>query len=102
MNGPLDPDGTDESVREFWDNNIRNILFSCTHAKNIRHGSEGGEPGQFRPDFGLLLDDVCVFRGEESSRIFTGKHPKDELKDKTRWVYDPAPYILGMKSFVPE
>jgi len=94
-NGPLDPDSTEESLYRFWDDNIRRILVRCLNANGIRHGGEGEEPGQFRPDFGLLLADVCVFRGEENSRIFTGKHPKDELKDKTRWVYGSAPCIFG-------
>ncbi|KAF8344548.1 hypothetical protein F5887DRAFT_1283196 [Amanita rubescens] len=66
MNGPLEPDGTDKSLRGFWVDNIQKILSSCLSAKNVWCDSEGKEPGQFRPGFGLLLDDVCVFRGEES------------------------------------
>lgn len=50
-----------------------------------------------RPDFGLLLADSCVFRGEEKKETDNGNRneAKDELKYNTRWVYDPAPYILG-------
>jgi len=74
---PSNPSGTENSLISFWDSN------------------QGTETGKLRPDFGLLLANVCVFRGEEKRLGFTGMHPRDELKVKTRWVYNPAPYILG-------
>ena len=96
MNGPLDPDGTEDSLHSFWDTNIRAILVRCLkNAKSIRNSNQDTETGQFRPNFGLLLANICVFRGEEKRKSFPGTHSKDELKKKTRWVYDPAPDILG-------
>ncbi|KAF8339322.1 hypothetical protein F5887DRAFT_1232886 [Amanita rubescens] len=89
------PGGTEGSLHGFWDANIGNILVQCLSARSVRNGNHGTESGQLRPNFGLLLDKVCVFRGEEKREFYTGKHPKDELKNKTRWVYDPAPYVLG-------
>ncbi|KAF8346567.1 hypothetical protein F5887DRAFT_1281694 [Amanita rubescens] len=80
---PVNPSGTENSLVSFWDRNIRDIL------------ERPLEAGKLRPDFGLLLSNVCVFRGEEKRIDFGGTHPRDELGHKTRWVYDPAPYILG-------
>ncbi|KAF8346502.1 hypothetical protein F5887DRAFT_1073184 [Amanita rubescens] len=102
IKGPRDPGGAEDSLRGFWDANIRNILVQCLNARSVRNGNHGTESGQLRPNFGLLLDKVCVFRGEEKREFYTGKHPKDELKNKTRWVYVPAPYVLGWYSFVLE
>jgi hypothetical protein len=93
--GPRGSGGTEDSLHCFWDDNIRNILIQCLNAKSIRNSNQGTETGVFRPDFGLLLADSCVFRGEEKPESGGKSGPKDELKDKTRWVYDPAPYILG-------
>lgn len=94
MKGPLEPDGTEDSLHGFWDANIRNILVQCLNARSVRNGNHGTETERLLPNFGLL-DKVCVFRGEEKSEFYSGKHPKDELQGKTRWVYDPAPYVLG-------
>jgi hypothetical protein len=99
---PSNPSGTENSLISFWDRNIRDILERCLGVAGIRDSNQGTETGKLRPDFGLLLANVCVFRGEEKRLGFTGMHPRDELKVKTRWVYNPAPYILGWSSFVPE
>ena len=95
MGGPPDQDGTEDSFHSFWDANFRNILSACLDCKVIRNSNQDTATGSFRPDFGLLLDHVCIFRGEEKGPTFTGDHPKEELQTKTRWVYDPAPYLLG-------
>ncbi|KAK2465690.1 hypothetical protein APHAL10511_002234 [Amanita phalloides] len=92
---PVNPSGTEISLVSFWDRNIRDILERCIGVASIRDSNQGTETGKLQPDFGLLLSNVCVFRGEEKRIDFGGAHPRDELKHKTRWVYDPAPYILG-------
>ncbi|PFH47454.1 hypothetical protein AMATHDRAFT_42919 [Amanita thiersii Skay4041] len=51
--------------------------------------------GNFRPDFGLLINRSCIFRGEEKQPTYLGSSPRDDLREYTRWVYDPTPYILG-------
>ena len=99
---PVNPNGTKISLVSFWDRNIRDILERCLGVASIRDSKQGTETGRLRPDFGLLLANVCVFRGEEKRIEFTGTHPRTELKVKTRWVYNPAPYILGWSPFVPE
>ena len=92
---PVNPGGTEISLVSFWDRNIRDILERCLGVAGIRDSNQGMENGMSQPGFGLLLANVCVFRGEEKRLVFTGMHPRDELKFKTRWVYNPAPYILG-------
>jgi hypothetical protein len=47
-----------------------------------------------RPDFALLVQNVCVFRGVEKGPE-NREDPRAELVDKLSWVYKPAEYILG-------
>ncbi|KAF8324425.1 uncharacterized protein EI90DRAFT_3075323 [Cantharellus anzutake] len=93
---PPDSSGTDKSFISFWDNNIQKILTACLgKSKWIRNSNYGTSTGSFRPGFGLLLQLACLFRGEEESPSFFGRHPRQKLAEKTRWVYDHAPYVLG-------
>ncbi|KAF8811439.1 hypothetical protein BYT27DRAFT_7134015 [Phlegmacium glaucopus] len=85
---PVNTSGTENLLVSFWDRNIQDILERCLGVASI------WDSNQLGPDFGLLLANICVFRGEERRIEFTGTHPRDELKVKTRWVYNPAPYIL--------
>ena len=81
------------------------ILIRCLDATGILEDDQGTQIGTLQPDFGVLwvlLRGFCVFRGEEKRNWFKGKPPKEELKDKTQWVYNLAPYILGSYLFVPE
>ena len=100
--GPVDPSGTEFSLVSFWDRNIWDILERCLGVASIRDSDQGTETSRLRPNFGLLLANVCVFRGAEKRLDFTGMHPRNKLKVKTQWVYNPAPYILSWSSFVPE
>ena len=94
-----DSSGTEESYISFWDRNIRDILSPCLgRPKWIRNSNRGTRTGSLRPDSALLLQSICVFRGEEKKPTFTGKHPRAELAEKTQWVYEPALYVLGMQS----
>ncbi|KAF8334873.1 uncharacterized protein EI90DRAFT_3048672 [Cantharellus anzutake] len=93
---PPDSSGTEDSFISFWDRNILDILTTCLDGpKWIRNSNHGTHAGSFRPDVGLLLQLACLFRGEEKKPSFSGKHPRQELAEKTRWAYDPAPYVLG-------
>ena len=89
---PVNPSGTEKSLISFWDRNIRDILERPLRVACFR---DSNQAGKLRPGFGLLLSNVCVFRGEEKRIGFRGPHPREELRLKTRWVYDPAPYTLG-------
>jgi hypothetical protein len=94
---PSSSDGTEASFIGFWDNNIGNILINLLPDCNrIRDSNHHTNTNLQRPDFGLLLDLICLFRGEEKPPVYTGMHPRDELFDKLLWKYDPAPYILGL------
>jgi hypothetical protein len=89
--------GTEDSFHSFWDDNIRKVLCTSLNIGSwIRNSNKSMYTGTLRPDFGLLLGDRCLFRGEEKRPSYDGPHPLEELTKKTRWVYNPAPYILGV------
>lgn len=61
---------------------------------NIRDSSHYIATGSLYPDYGFLINQFCVFRGEEKGpENFTD--PRKELMDKLQWAYDPAPYVFG-------
>ena len=94
--------GTEDSFHTFWDENIRDILIpSLGEVPSIRNSNQGTFTGNLRPDLGLFLGGNCIFRGEEKRPGDSMGHPGAELADKTRWFYDPAPFILGARLFSP-
>jgi hypothetical protein len=100
----FEPPGNDSSEMafiSFWDRNIRDVVDAAITGKSIRKPSRDRSTGLQRPDFGLLLGGVCVFRGEEKPPTYSGRHPKGELIQKLAWTYDPAPYILGQSPELP-
>jgi hypothetical protein len=87
--------GTEEYYRGFWDKNIKDVVeLVSQHGKSFRSNNRNTETKRMRPDFGLLIQDVCVFRGEEKGPE-NPEDPRAELVDKLTWVYDPAEYMLG-------
>ena len=96
---PLEDTGTESSFHSFWDQNIRNFLTCILKARAIRDGNERGSTPLQRPDFGLLVNGICIFRGEEKAPSYSGKHPKTELLEKVTWTYGSAPYLLGKSSY---
>ena len=50
------------------------------------------------PVIDLFLRLMCVFRGEEIKPTHIGKYPCEELANKTRRIYGPGPYVLGIQS----
>ena len=93
---PPPMNGTEGSFIQFWDDNIRALLQEvfCSDTA-IRDSNQGTSSCLCKPDFGFIIDGVCVFRGEEKQNSFTGIHPRKELWEKLDWTYDPAPYVLG-------
>ena len=88
------PPGTEYSYVYFWDSNIRAILERLLPAaKILRNSSHHTSTANLRPDLALLLEALCVLRGEEKPD--DTDDPKGELRDKLLWVYDDAPYLLG-------
>ena len=89
------PYGTEASFHYFWDLNIRNQLeLLLPRGRTVRDTSECTATGNLRPDYGFLLNKLCVFRGEEKPPG-SREDPKIELSKKLAWAYDPAPYVLG-------
>ncbi|KAG7093486.1 hypothetical protein E1B28_007161 [Marasmius oreades] len=76
--------------------NILHPLLNCLGQPTwIRNSNQSTDTGSYLPNLGILMRQTCTFRGEEKGPLFSGKHPRVELIEKTRWVYDPAPYVLG-------
>ena len=96
QDAPPPSDGSESSFIYFWDNNIRRLFEAIfPEGKAVRDTNHGTSTRLCRPDFGFLIDGVCVFRGEEKQPGFTGTHPRDELIQKLDWTYNPAPYVIG-------
>ena len=92
MLAPPDGDGTEALFVSCWDDNILRMLENVLRpSKIIRDSNMHTSTGLLGPDFGVLLGGNCVFRGEEKAPKYQGTHPKEELIQKLRWTYDPAP-----------
>ena len=88
---------TEASFHSLWDDHIRNILtLLLPNGESIRDSCVNTSTQKLRPDFGFLLNNVCVFRGEETSPSSNDEDPKAELCGKLTWIYSPAPYIFGV------
>lgn len=80
-----DGSGTEASFHHFWDSNLRAFIGGIANqSKAIRDSNYNlnSETDLVRPDFGLLINGVCVFRGEERAVRFSGIHPRYELCSK--------------------
>ena len=70
------------------------IELLISHGRSFHDSNQHTAPGYSLPDYGFLLDKLCVFRAEEKSPTNTDD-PKKELAQKLEWPYDPTPYVLG-------
>jgi hypothetical protein len=88
-------EGTRKFFISFWDRNIREILeLFLPYGESIRNSNEHAATGILRPNYGFLLDNLCLFWGEERGPS-NRKDLRKDLADKLLWVYSPAPYVLG-------
>jgi hypothetical protein len=88
--------GTEDLFHSTWDENISKILsLILSYSKPIRNSNRNTSTALKRPDYGLLIKNSCIFRGEEKGSETSG-NPAKELTDKLEWTYDPLPYILGL------
>ncbi|KAE9344240.1 hypothetical protein PR003_g8571 [Phytophthora rubi] len=92
-----DPGDTETSFISFWDDLIRNVLDFVLHniGKSDRNSSRSASTGLNGPDYLFIVDDVCVFRGEEKDPGEQIETPRRELCDKLIWSYGDAPYLFG-------
>lgn len=92
---PPNNGGTEYSFVHFWDTNIRDILLTALpDGRAIRNNNLFTSTRLHRPDFAFMLNQICVFRGEEKGPDVL-KDPEVELTQKLVWIYNPAPYILA-------
>ena len=90
------PSGTDDLFHYTWDNNIsRPLKLILQDAEAIRNTNHNTSTGLKRPDYGLLIKNNCILRGEEKGSESPGD-PGAELVDKLIWTYSPLPYVLGL------
>ena len=87
---------TENSFIWFWDTMIRSVLdFVFSEADIGRDSSKGSSTAKKRPDFCFILNEVCVFRGEEKEPGVDIKLPRSELEEKLIWSYGKVPYLFG-------
>ena len=93
-------DGTEDLFHSTWDDNITRILkLILGNVKPIRNSNRNTSTALKRPDYGLLVNNSCIFRGEENGSD-SGDDPAQELVEKLIWTYSPLPYILGLSWIV--
>ena len=92
---------TESTHINFWDGNIRELLEILIPEATSRRDTDEFT-GEGRPDYTLIMNNKCPFRGEEKP-LGSVENVKAELVEKlVGWKYDPAPYILGeVYSFLP-
>jgi len=88
------PRGTEASFHSFWDDVIGHTLQLILKCGFIRDSNHETSTDLQRPDYGLMLGSLCVFRGEEKPPDSQEK-PINELREKVRWESTALPYILG-------
>jgi hypothetical protein len=92
------PTGTEELFHSIYDINISYILrFILPDTTPIRNNNRETSTALQRPDYGLLVNGHCLFRGEEKGSQSSGD-PARELLDKLLevWGYSPLRYITGL------
>ena len=90
------PDGTEDRFHSTYDNSITRIIESIlSNANTIRNSNRNTSTALQWPDYGLLLNNHCIVRGEEEGTE-TGGNPEEELSSKLKWEQDPLQYILGL------
>jgi len=91
---PPSATSTENIYHAFWDQNISKPLQVVIPEATSRREKNWFTETR-RPDYTLIIEAKCPFRGEEKSPENPG-NPKTELIEKlVGWRYHPAPYILG-------
>ncbi|KAL3672715.1 hypothetical protein V7S43_002008 [Phytophthora oleae] len=96
MLDPLRSGDTASSFIWFWDTMIRSLLgFLFVFADYGRNTCENSSTERKLPDFVFLLNDVCVFRGEEEEPRVNITSPRDEMCENLVWMYGSVPYVFA-------
>jgi hypothetical protein len=89
------PIGTEDCFHSTYDKNISDILkITLSDSTVIRNSNRNTSTALKRPDYGLVVDGNCIFRGEEQGSDSTGD-PERELLEKIRYIYTIL-YVLGL------
>jgi len=67
-----DNDSTESSFHEFWDDNIWRLLEVTIPCRTIWDSNKQTSTALLRLDFGVLIDSICAFRGEEKAPKYQG------------------------------
>jgi len=88
--------GTEASFHVIWDTNISSLLLRVlNYGEAIRDSNHGTGSGLKRPDYGFLVNNYCLFRGEEKPPG-SKEDPRTELSQTLEtWKYAPLTYTLG-------
>ena len=88
--------GTEASFHVIWDTNISSLLLKVLNYSEAIRDDNHGTGGELKtPDYGLLINNYCLFRGEEKSTN-SKEDPRAELSQKLEvWKYAPLTYTLG-------
>jgi len=79
-----------------WDNNISSLLLKVLDDGGaIRDNNQRTGTGLKTPDYGFLLNNYCLFRGEKKCTN-SKEDRRAELSQKLEaWKYAPLTYTLG-------
>jgi hypothetical protein len=87
--------GTEDCFHGTYDKNISDILkITLSGSTVIRNSNRNTSTALKRPDYGLIVNGHCIFRGEENGSESDGD-PERELLEKIRYIYALL-YVLGL------
>ena len=73
--------GTEETFHQMWDSNISHVLWTVfSTARPIRHRKLGTSWGLKVPNYGLLVKNCCLFRGEERALTYRATQRRTSLR----------------------
>jgi hypothetical protein len=90
------PTGSKAAFHWMWDVNISEILrITLRDGEVIRDSNRKSDADLQIPDYGFLVKNSCLFRGEEAAPG-SREDPGFELLNKLFYTYEPLEYILGL------
>lgn len=88
--------GSEDAFHSTWDANISEVLQLVLSTRDfVRNSSRNTSTSLKRPDYGFLVKNNCVLRGEEKAPN-SSDNPEAELVEKLIYTYHPLTYILGL------